>query len=226
VVENSDGLDLEVVVVDASGSPDSHAVLAAAWSGESRVRLVWVDHDPGAGAARNLGLRTSGGTSVALLDPSVELIGSPWSQLLAALDDPSVGGVGPFGLVTADMRHFHEVAAADGLLEVDALQNYLMVLRRSDLRRIGPLDEHYRFYRILDLDLSYAIRERVGRLLGLSGLPLVRHRHALWEALNEGDREERSRKNFGRFLKRWDHRHDLTRHGDAHTMAGEAAVHG
>jgi cysteinyl-tRNA synthetase len=226
VVENSDGLDLEVIVVDASGSPDSHWVLAAAWSGDPRVRLVWVDHDPGAGAARNLGLRTSRGTNVALLDPSVELIGSPWSQLLAALDDPSVGGVGPFGLVTADMRHFHEVAAADGLLEVDALQNYLMVLRRSDLRRIGPLDEHYRFYRILDLDLSYAIRERVGRLLGLSGLPLVRHRHALWEALNEGDREERSRKNFGRFLKRWDHRHDLTRHGDAHTMAGEAAVHG
>ena len=38
--------------------------------------------------------------------------------------------------------------------------------------------------------------------------------HALWAALSEGDREERSRKNFGRFLKRWDHRHDLARHGD------------
>ena len=94
--------------------------------------------------------------------------------------------------VRALMGLGYEVAAADGLLEVDALQNYLMVLRRSDLRRIGPLDEHYRFYRILDLDLSYALREGVGRLLGLSGLPLVRHRHALWEALNEGDREARS----------------------------------
>ena len=79
-------------------------------------------------------------------------------------------------------------------------------------RRIGPLDEHYRFYRILDLDLSYAIRGRVGRLLPRR-TAIVRHRHALWEALSEGDREERSRKNFGRFLKRWDHRHDLTRHG-------------
>jgi hypothetical protein len=226
VLAHADGLDMEVVVVDATGSPDSHAVLTELCSGDARARLAWIDHDPGAAAARNLGLGASRGASVALLDPSIELIGSPWSQLLAALDDPSVAAVGPFGLVTADMRHFHEVAAADGLLEVDALQNYLMVLRRLDLRRIGPLDEHYRFYRILDLDLSYALREGVGRLLGLSGLPLVRHRHALWEALNEGDREARSRKNCGRFLKRWDHRHDLTRHGDLHTLVGEAALHG
>jgi cysteinyl-tRNA synthetase len=226
VLETAAGLDLELVVVDATGSPVSHARLASSCTGDERAALVWIDHDPGAGAARNLGMRASRGTFVALLDPSIELISSPWSALLSALEDRSVGGVGPFGLVTADMRHFHEVAAGDGLLEVDALQNYLMVLRRSDLRRIGPLDEHYRFYRILDLDLSYAIRERVGRVLSLSGLPLVRHRHALWEALTEGDREERSRKNFGRFLKRWDHRHDLTRHGDATTAVGEAVLHG
>jgi cysteinyl-tRNA synthetase len=112
-------------------------------------------------------------------------------------------------------------------VEVDALQNYLMVVRRGDLARIGPLDEHYRYYRILDLDLSYAIRDRVGRLMTLSGLPLVRHRHALWEALSEGDREERSRKNFGRFLKRWDHHaHHLHHHGDGAELAGEAVVHG
>jgi hypothetical protein len=61
----------------------------------------------------------------------------------------------------------------------------------------------------------------------LGNLPLVRHRHALWESLSEGDREERSRKNFGRFLKHWDHRHDLRRHGD-HTQgaAAHVIVHG
>jgi cysteinyl-tRNA synthetase len=196
---------------------------------------MWIDHDPGAAAARNLALRASRGTFVALLDPSVELLSDPWPGLLSALRDRSVGGVGPFGLVTADMRHFHEVEpgsgphpASDGAAarDVDALQNYLMVFRRADLTRIGPLDEHFRFYRILDLDLSYAIRDRVGRLLTLDGLPLARHRHALWESLGEGDREERSRKNFGRFLKRWDHRHDLHRHADAAALAGPATVHG
>jgi cysteinyl-tRNA synthetase len=195
--------------------------------------LVWIDHDPGAAAARNLALRGNRGTFVALIDPSVELRGDVWSPLLAALGDRSVGAAGPFGLLTADMRHFHEVEARDAesttpvATEVDALQNYLMVFRRADVARIGPLDERFRFYRILDLDLSYAIRAGVGRLLSLDGLPVVRHRHALWESLAEGDREERSRKNFGRFLKRWDHRHDLQRHASsASEPAGPVAVHG
>jgi cysteinyl-tRNA synthetase len=195
---------------------------------DARVRIAWIDHDPGAAAARNLGFRASRGRYVAILDPSVELVGSMWRRLLSTLDDSTVGAAGAFGLLTADMRHFHDAPpdTATEPIEVDALQNYLLVLRRSDLNRIGPLDEHYRFYRILDLDLSYAIRDRVGRLLSLQGLPLVRHRHALWEALGEGDREERSRKNFGRFLKRWDHRHDLARHGDSAELVGEATVHG
>jgi cysteinyl-tRNA synthetase len=226
VLAHAEGLDVEVVVVDATGSPRSHTQLAELGSTDPRVRIAWIDHDPGAAAARNLGMRASGGTFVALMDPSVELLGSPWAELLAVLADSKVGAVGSFGLVTADMRHFHDASTTAGLTEVDALQNYLMVLRRADLRRIGPLDEHYRYYRILDLDLSFSIRDRVGSLQSLAGLPLVRHRHALWEALSEGDREERSRKNFGRFLKRWDHRHDLQRHGVGAELVGEAAVHG
>lgn len=228
VVANADGIDLEVVVVDATGSPAAHGVLAQLQSEHPRVRTAWIDHDPGAAAARNLGFRASRGTFVAIVDPSVEVVGPAWPRLLAALEDPSVGASGAFGLLTADMRHYHDAPASNGsgMIEVDALQNYLLVFRRSALDRIGPLDEHFRFYRILDLDLSYAIRDGVGRLMSLGELPLVRHRHALWEALSEGDREERSRKNFGRFLKRWDHRHDLARHGDATELTGEATVHG
>jgi len=154
-------------------------------------------------------------------------VGEAWPRLFSLLGDPNVGGVGPFGLVTADMRHYYEASEVETTVEVDALQNYLMVFRRAELARIGPLDEHFRFYRIVDLDLSYAIRDRIGRLLTVRNVPVVRHRHALWESLSEGDREERSRKNFGRFLKRWDHRHDLTCHGDAAELtSAHAAVHG
>jgi GT2 family glycosyltransferase len=172
----------------------------------------------------------SRGTFVAMLDPSVELVGDIWSGLLGLLeDDPNVGAVGPFGLLTADMRHFHEAPDAPQAgtpIEVDALQNYLMVFRRADLARIGLLDEHYRYYRILDLDLSYAIRASVGRVLSVGGVAVERHRHALWEALSQGDRDERSRKNFARFIKRWDHR-QLHRHGNAAELAGApATVHG
>lgn len=233
VVAHADGVSLEVVVVDATGSVSSHERLMTVAERAPDVVVLWIDHDPGAAAARNAAFRSARGTYVALLDPSIEVRGPVWRQMLDMIEhDRSVGGVGTFGLVTADMRHFHEAAEEVGYgravsREVDALQNYLLLMRRSDLARVTPLDEHYRFYRILDLDLSYALRANVGRLVSLDGLPVVRHRHALWEALSEGDRAERSRKNFGRFLKRWDHRHDLARHGDAAALAtSEAAVHG
>jgi cysteinyl-tRNA synthetase len=227
VLRQAGGSDLEVVVVDATGSPAAHAALVSRLPNDGRVRLEWIDHDPGAAAGRNLGLRVSRGTYVVLLDPSLELVGEPWPRLLDLLSDGSVGAVGPFGLLTADMRHYYEAPETDSPIEVDALQTYLLLFRRVDLARIGPLDEHFRFYRSLDLDLSYAIRDRIGRLLTLGDVPVVRHRHAVWESLSEGDREERSRKNFGRFLKHWDHRHDLQRHGDAAASASaDAAVHG
>ena len=213
----------------SAGSAASTADAAPGGDALGRVRLVWMDHDPGAAAGRNVGLRASRGEVVVLLDASLELDGDAFGPILGILADPSVGAAGPFGLLTSDMRHFRELDEEPPSGEprvVDALQNYLLAFRRADLARIGPLDEHYRFYRILDLDLSYTIRDRVGRLVSLGHLPLVRHRHALWEALSEGDREERSRKNFGRFLKRWDHRHDLPRHGLATEAEGPVAVHG
>ena len=232
--------DLEVVVVDATGSPEAHARLARLAAGpvlRRCVRLVWLDHDPGAGAGRNAGLRASRGRVVVLADVSVEFFGDALGPLVDALDDPSVGAAGPFGLVTSDFRHFYELPEAPAdqhwPREVDALQNYLLAFRRADLSRIGWLDEHFRFYRILDLDLSCAIRTRVGRVVTLGGLPVVRHRHAVWEALAEGDREARSRKNFGRFLKRWDRHPGLVRPAraaEAHALEAtehtHAAVHG
>lgn len=231
VVAHPDGLQIEIVLVDATGSVERHQQLVESTHKLTTVHMVWIDHDPGAAAARNAALCAARGRYLALVDPSIELHGPVWRSLTDVLQrDRSVGAVGAFGLVTADMRHFFEQQlheAGDAGREVDALQNYLLLMRRADLPRVMPLDEHYRFYRILDLELSYAIRASVGRLVSLDGLPIVRHRHALWEALSEGDRDERSRKNFGRFLKRWDDRHDLSRHGTAAELAEtEPAVHG
>jgi cysteinyl-tRNA synthetase len=238
VLRHDGGVDLEIVLVDASGSPESHRALTESLATlepapnadrQTPIRVLWIDHDPGAAAARNVGLRGSRGEAIVLLDPSVELTGDAFGPLLGALADATLGAAGPFGLVTSDMRHFRELEeepSPGAVTSVDALQNYLLAFRRADLARIGPLDEHYRFYRILDLDLSYTIRDRIGGVVSLGHLPVVRHRHALWEALSDGDREERSRKNFGRFLKRWDDRADLRRHGLETRAEGPVAVHG
>ncbi len=222
---------IQVVVVDATGAPETHERLAELARSNGCVDLVWLDHDTGAGGGRNAGLRASRGSVVLLMDASVQLVGDAFTLVVEALRDPRVGAAGAFGLVTDDMRHYFEVASELALpREVDALQGYFLAMRRADLPRVGWLDEHYRFYRSLDLDLSYRLRDRVGRVVDLPGLPLKRHRHAIWESLSPGDRDERSRKNFGRFLKAWDHRRDLLRPTAGQEVAAlldaPAAVHG
>ena len=48
-----------------------------------------------------------------------------------------------------------------------------------------------------------------------SSLHLVRHEHRQWTELDDTQRDELSRKNFGRFLKRWGNRPDLLLAADA-----------
>src|SRR3972149_367973 len=102
-------------------------------------------------------LPQAGGRYGLLIGTSVEVTGDVFSGLTALLDDPTVGVVGRWGVVTRDIRSFDEAETAG---DVDAVEGYLMAFRREILREIGPLDEKFRFYRHLDLDFSFAVRSR------------------------------------------------------------------
>ena len=67
-----------------------------------------------------------------------------------ALDDPSVGVGGPFGISTEDLREFHDSEAGP---EVDAIEGYLMAFRRRRVRDVGLFDEKFRWYRTADIEL-------------------------------------------------------------------------
>ena len=71
------------------------------------------------------------------------------------------------------------------------------------------MHESFRFYRNLDIDYCFQFKNAGYRVVCDSSLPLVRHEHRQWEELEENQRDELSRKNFGRFLKRWGNRPDL-----------------
>ena len=110
----------------------------------------------GWGAARNAGLRRARGRVVVIVDGSSEASG-PWAgPILEALADPSVGVAGPFGLVTDDLRSFHEAPGPD----VDAVEGYLMAVRRDLLLEGVRFDEKFRFYRMADVELSFQIKAR------------------------------------------------------------------
>jgi len=173
------------------------------------ARLGWA-------AALNAGIRRAVAPVVILLDTSVEPEGDLVLPLVRALDDPTVAVGGPYGIVSDDLRRFRD--ADDGVIDVDAIEGYAMAFRRADYVERGPLDEHFAFYRNLDIWWSLVLRDppedavddaRPRRALRVAGVPVVRHEHRGWTSLPEDERDRLSKRNFYRILKRFATRRDL-----------------
>ena len=101
----------------------------------------------------------------------------------------------------------------------------------------GPLDEHFAFYRNLDIWWSLVLRDPFAaddddedgepdddaaglgdgplvlpvprRAVCVPGLDVTRHDHRGWTSVSEADRERLSKRNFYRVLKRYASRRDL-----------------
>ena len=209
----ADGYSAELVAVD-NGSTDGTADwLEELRRRDHRVRLVHCDHVLGDAAAKNIGLMQSLGERVVILDPSVEVVGDFLGPIGQWLSDEGLGLIGPWGLRTQDLRHFHEEMLP---CEVDAMQAYCVAFRRCLVNQAGPMRECFRFYRNLDLDFSFQVKELGYRIRVCDNLPMVRHEHRQWAALDEAQRNELSQKNFKRFFKRWGERTDLLVAGGQH----------
>ncbi|HEX7950256.1 MAG TPA: glycosyltransferase [Candidatus Limnocylindrales bacterium] len=174
------------------------------------VEVVWTSERLGHAAATNIGLRRAIGPIVILLDTSVEPTGDIVTPLARALDDPAVAVVGAWGIVSRDLRRFEDAPAG----EVDAIEGYCQAFRRADAAARGPLDEHFRFYRNLDIWWSLVLRDAGDagpprRAVSLAGLPLVRHVHRGYASLSEAERDRQSKRNFYRILDRFRDRRDL-----------------
>ena len=200
------GASAEVIVVDNGSTDGTAEYLEAAQAAHSNLRVIHCDHVVGDAAGKNIGLKQARGRYIILLDASTEVVGDILSPVAQQLADGSVGVFGPYGLTTDDMQHFHEEVDRG---DADAMQAYCMAFRRADLPSVGLMHESFRFYRNLDIDYCFQFKNAGYRIVCDSNLPLVRHEHRQWEELDENQRNELSRKNFGRFLKRWGARPDL-----------------
>jgi cysteinyl-tRNA synthetase len=207
---------LAVIVADAP-SPEQERALQAtadetrsAASGSLSLEVVWTSERLGHAAATNIGLRRAIGPVVVLLDTSIEPTGDFVTPLVRALDDPTVAVVGGWGIVSSDLRRFEDAPAG----EVDAIEGYCLAFRRADMISRGALDEHFRFYRNLDIWWSLVLRDAgedqpPRRALSLAGLPLRRHDHRGYESLPALERDRQSKRNFYRILDRFRDRRDL-----------------
>jgi hypothetical protein len=197
--KNCDLSSTEIVIVD-NATPDAGRV--ERWAGE-RTRVVHLDREVGWAAARNAGLKGARGEIVVLADLSIEPIGDILTPLREALADRSVGLAGPFGLISESMREWEPSAGP----EVDALEGYLIATKRGLLAE-GLLSEKFKWYRNADIDLSFQIRSRGLKALVVP-VPVEKHAHRGWEALDEDERAKRSKRNHYIFFDRWKGRHDL-----------------
>ncbi len=234
-----DGTQLVVV---ANGASDAQSASLAELEAESPgspgvgVEVVWTSARLGHAAALNAGIRRASAAVVVLVDTSLEPHGDLVTPLVAALDDPTVAVAGPFGLVSDDLRAFEEPPA--GTVDVVAIEGYAQAFRREDYVARGPLDEHFAFYRNLDIWWSLVLRDPFAvddeededgaddaeiaelgggplvlpvprRAVCVPGLDVTRHEHRGWTSVSEADRERLSKRNFYRVLKRYATRRDL-----------------
>ncbi len=173
------------------------------------VEVVSLEEGTGWAAARNAGLKRSRGRVVLAMDGSVEATGDVLGPLEAALEDPTVGVCGPFGIVSPDLREFDTTEGP----ECDAVEGYLMAFRREILTTAGMFDEKFRWYRTADIEYSFRIKDQGLRALVVP-VPVERHEHRMWFQTPPEERAKWSKRNFYRFLDRWRDRYDLTVSGE------------
>jgi glycosyltransferase involved in cell wall biosynthesis len=171
------------------------------------LQVLFADHNMGFAAGRNATIRASRGRYIVIMDTSIELKGDIWELLDITLADPNVGVVGPFGLVTDDLREFREAPGPD----VDAIEGYLMAFRRELLPEVGWIDERFRFYRLVDIYYSFFFKTSGYRVLTTPQVVerVERHPHREWFSLSEEERATKSKKNYDVFRERWHHGESL-----------------
>lgn len=207
---------IELVIID-NGSTDEtlayleqlarHGELVGINGQSIGLQVLFADHNMGFAAGRNATMRASRGHYIVLMDTSIEVKGDIWEPLAMTLADRNMGVVGPYGLVTDDLREFREDAGPD----VDAIEGYLMAFRRGLLPEVGWIDERFRFYRLMDIYFSFFFKTSGYRVLTIPSVAerIQKHPHREWFSLSEEERATRSKKNYDIFRDRWHHGESL-----------------
>lgn len=207
-----DGTQLVIVANDPS--PEQEAALAVVDAVDPggpglATEVVFTSGRLGYAAALNAAIRRAAAAVVIIMDGRVELVGDAVTPTVTALDDPTVGVAGAWGLVSADLRRFAE--AREG--EATAIDGDWLAFRRSDYVARGPLDEGFRTPPFLDVWWSLVLRdegpERPPRRAVTLSVPLIRHDRREPTTEPEAERARRSKRNRYRVIRRFGRRRDL-----------------
>jgi GT2 family glycosyltransferase len=134
-----------------------------------------------------------------IMDPSTRFVGNPFPEVIAKLEEKSVGVGWRGGLIDLADEWRSVIDKGDG--EVDVLFGYFMALDRNFAREVKA-NPSAKYYRNADLELSLALREAGAKLVQIE-LPLIQDRHHGYHDVDSAYREKHSKENYQRLLKRF-----------------------
>jgi len=207
IIRWSEASKYELILIDNDTYEYIGPWLNEATNTLENLTVLHFDQKLGAAQAINMGLKQSQGEIVVILDPATEFTGDLLGQIEFHMSDASVSVIGPWGLRTNDLRHFHEEVI--GVQPADAMQIYCFAFRRQLLKQVGLMRECFHFYRNLDLDFSFQFRNLGHQIVSDDSMPVTLNTPSIWNLMEKGQIDKLSKKNFGHFLKRWRHRKDL-----------------
>ncbi len=200
--ESTDGVDLDVIVIDNDSSDPAALALMDRYEKTGRIRRLPL---PGAfnfSSACNLGVEASRNELILLLNNDVEPLQPGWlSNLARELDDPDVGAAGSLlffpdgyvqhggvtlgaGTVARHSFHFlHPQSGEDnGLLrerrEISAVTAACLLTRKSLWIQIGGMDESNLMVAFNDVDYCVKVR-RVGYTIVWTPHSAMLHRESV-----------------------------------------------
>ncbi len=208
---------VEIIVANLGDDTALTAYLEGQVARYANLRLVYASPDRflGEGAGRNIALRQGRGKYLLLLDAGLVLQGDIFEGFHTALEKANRPGL--YGLYSLELTrqdgkivgsHPRGGAAQNGPLEAEALDGACLCFRRNLVAEVGFLDERFRYPFVLDLDYSFAFKDKklpvlvLPQLVALVQRPAANLTRPVW-GLGADEVVRQTQKNWQLFLRSW-----------------------
>lgn len=206
---------VEVVAVDLGSQDGSTEYLDGVAASYANFRVMLASPNLGEAAGRNLALRQGRGRFMLLLDAGLTLGGDLFEALFSEVskdERPALYGIQPLQLKRGPNNEptgFEPLplTGKEQRMETEAVEGSLLCFRRALADEAGFMDEHFRLPYALDLDYSFAFRDKGFAVVALPALARLVNRPAGFSRstynLAPEETERQKQKNWNLFKKSW-----------------------